>query len=321
MKGRREDPETTGGVSVRRNNLKRRSTSLTDMSEHPEIRRRHNTFLIKQAAPPTWFRRMALSKCGRNTGTCSFKAGPVFDEDVDSGFSELQVMDEDCKDPPPVTPKRGHNASTADQRLSIRKELHKVKKGKKYCKGCGQYKNIECFECNQVLDMICKRAVNNITNLAKRQGAEDWLKEQLSSEETMQAIIRAYNDRSGVDELTGKTGKTDAGDSSPFKLATYRLAIQCAQEVFYDSEGIMMHETQYIEEAMTNIALGRLSSVQARAKWEEIKANIAENPGSLIHDDKGPDGSTSRIRIASGQSYFQKSCLNDKGARSYDEVH
>ena len=97
MKGRREDPETTGGVSVRRNILKRRSTSLTDMSEHPEIRRRHNTFLIKQVAPPTWFRRMALSKCCLNTGTGSFKAGPVFDEDVDSGFSELQVLDADCK--------------------------------------------------------------------------------------------------------------------------------------------------------------------------------------------------------------------------------
>ena len=134
MKGRREDPETTGGVSVRRNILKRRSTSLTDMREIPEIRQRHNTFLIKQAVPPTWFRRMALSKCGRNTGTGSFKAGPVFDEDVDSGFSELQVLDEDCKDPPPVTPKRGRNASTADQRLFIRKELHKVKHGKKYCK-------------------------------------------------------------------------------------------------------------------------------------------------------------------------------------------
>ena len=112
-----------------------------------------------------------------------------------------------AKDPPPVTPKRGHNASTADQLLSIRKELHKVKKGKKYCKGCGQYNNIECFECNHVLGMICKRAVNNLTKLAKRQGAEDWLKEQLSSEETMQAIIRAYNDRSGVDELTGKKEK------------------------------------------------------------------------------------------------------------------
>ena len=108
----------------------------------------------------------------------------------------------------------------------------------------------------------------------------------------------------------------------PFKLATYRLAIHCAQEVFYDSEGIMMHETQYIEEAMTNIALGRLSSVQARAKWEEVKAKIAENPGSLIHDDKGPDGSTLRIRIATVDTVtFHKSCLNDKGARSYDEVH
>eukprot|EP00969_Alexandrium_andersonii_P351146 15434778-Alexandrium_andersonii.AAC.1 len=75
--------------------------------------------------------------------------------------------------------------------------------------------------------------------MAKRQGQVEWFKESSASDESLQALIRAYSDRSGVNELTGARNNKSA---SPFKFAQYKIAYPCVHEVLYDDEGELMHE-------------------------------------------------------------------------------
>ena len=81
---------------------------------------------------------------------------------------------------------------------SQRSQMHQMKKGKKWCKGCGLYKDIASFPVKGAMDLICKRAWNNITLMGERQGEKEYLAEVFADHDKLQAITRCYNDHAGV---------------------------------------------------------------------------------------------------------------------------
>eukprot|EP00969_Alexandrium_andersonii_P351300 15435141-Alexandrium_andersonii.AAC.1 len=128
----------------------------------------------------------------------------------------------------------------------------------------GKYMKVDEFAYNQALSVPAKRAWNNLTNIAKRQGEASWLQEQYHDDCKLQAIIRAYMDRCPPEDRK-------KGNKSKFSMATYKIAYQAVSETIVDNVGELMFEDLYIEEAQKQLALGRRTREQAQAQCNRWK--------------------------------------------------
>jgi hypothetical protein len=161
-------------------------------------------------------------------------------------------------------------------------------RGKKHCRGCGGPRPVEEFALNQDLCMNDKRALDNLTKAAAACGKKDELKAIVADDEKLAELMNRYHK-----ECTGPDGKKRRGSPSAKGLfMDYMEEFESRQEVLMDDVGKMMDEETYIEFAATTKG-GKLSSKEARLKWDEMKLHKDQ----YVTDHKGPNSSL-RIRVS-----------------------
>ena len=116
------------------------------------------------------------------------------------------------KKSPPPGKRNGRKKSALPARG--KKGGAKAGKGKKYCRGCGKFLPLSDFPLCHSLCFKDKRAVDNLTGFAKRQGQKKWFDEIQLVEHKLNKLLKNYHARCPEQPEGGKRGK--------FVIAEYR---------------------------------------------------------------------------------------------------
>ena len=129
---------------------------------------------------------------------------------------------------PTPSPKKAAKGTVKGQR--------KGGKGKRYCKGCGLYFDINLFDPNDPYCPFDRPAMKRMQRMANAQGKQELFKSIKSDPIRLQNCLVRYKEVCG-DELA------DVGTRlPPFKWTQYEEYEKCEQQVRRRKKGVMMHE-------------------------------------------------------------------------------
>ena len=160
----------------------------------------------------------------------------------------------------------------------------------KKCKGC--HLKIKAEECANNFPGCwgCKRALDNISKAASRQGpdAVKFVSEARNDEDKCFAMVQSYLEAcpEACESLQGRK-------RGPWSVGTYMERFKAASGVVRDKVGEMMWEKLYIEWAMTTRG-GRKSEEDAVAQWKEWERAVLNKDPKIFSDNGGPAG---KLRI------------------------
>ena len=152
------------------------------------------------------------------------------------------------------------------------------KKGKdlRYCRACGEFKPNDEFPLTHNWCEPCKKAMNNLTNFAKRQGQDDWWKECQQCESRFQTVVATYKKRCPDTGTGGRRGT--------FSLAEYKEEFETSTEILKDDVGEMMNEEEFMDYCKTCKG-GKLTTAAAALKWLTMKDNKKEYISDYKHGE------------------------------------
>ena len=81
-----------------------------------------------------------------------------------------------------------------------------IKKGQRQCQGCLKFVPYESFPPGCIYCPEDKKAVQNLKNIAIRDGDLEWFEEQMASAHSRKALLKKYHDKVGDMERNRKAG-------------------------------------------------------------------------------------------------------------------
>ena len=107
----------------------------------------------------------------------------------------------------------------------------------------------------------------------------DLFKEVRQNEPRLRALLQKYEQECPVKEGSKKRGA--------FNIVRYIEVHEAAAGTILDDAGILMRKTRFVAHAQTHdYVLGKLSELEADARWEEMKAEA--ELGKRPTDNDGP---------------------------------
>ncbi|CAE7037690.1 unnamed protein product [Symbiodinium sp. CCMP2456] len=220
---------------------------------------------------------------GTNT---SMKRGlSEFELDVDAegdGGEEANQLDEDgVLVPAPPKPAKGDRQA--------RHKSRKTGKGMRLCRACGCTKPEGEFAVNQNMDMSCKKALDNISRMAKQQGphAMQFVAEAKADPTKLRKMLDSYGKAHKM-WTSGKTPKIQ------WSVVTYMETVLTETGVQYSGNSKMMWEKQAVLFWMS-IEGGCMSEEDAEAKWKSLAGRLDDE--DVVHDMKGPAKKPLRLAV------------------------
>ncbi|CAE7794880.1 unnamed protein product [Symbiodinium sp. CCMP2592] len=249
--------------------------------------------------------------------------GPAVDvesamDSLDQEWAEMMNNPEDARvSPPPkrrrvsgemsqASAKKSANPKAKTKPKAVAKTILKAtsSRGPKHrlCKGCR--KKIPVEECPPGFYGCypCKRALDNITKLAARQGEEQqaFVRTARADDDKCFAMVQSYLEAC-PESLETASGKK----RGQWSVVRYMERVTAATGLLKDAVGEMMWLKLYIEFAQTTRG-GRLTDDQALATWKqwEEKKNRGEQ---ILHDFGGPDNSQLRFWVKTADTLTYRS--------------
>ena len=155
----------------------------------------------------------------------------------------------------------------------------------KVCRGCRKKFKLEDCAPNWPGCWGCKRAVDNISKAAVRQGQKqvDFVKEARVDDDKCYNMVQSYL------EACPESCDNQAGKRGNWALAKYIERVVSATAVVKDKAGEMMWEKLYVEHAMSTRG-GRLREEDAVAQWKKWEAAALHKDPGVHYDFNGPEG-------------------------------
>lgn len=174
----------------------------------------------------------------------------------------------------------------AEPKSSTKVRKTTTKNTAKPCRGCRKKVKPTEMAPNWPGCWSCKRALDNISKLASRQGdaQKKFVSEARQDEEKCYNMIQSYMAQC-PETLDGCAGKK----RGTWSLIRYVERVRAASGIVKDRLGEMMFKKLYIEHAMT-IRGGRKSEEQADAQWLEWEAAVARKDPKILYDHLGENG-------------------------------
>ncbi|CAK9074303.1 Putative WD repeat-containing protein C25H1.08c [Durusdinium trenchii] len=185
----------------------------------------------------------------------------------------------------------------------------RAKHGVQSCKGCKKKISAEQQATNFPGCVPCKRALDNITKLASRQGeqAVKFVREQREDPDKCFAMVQSYFEVCPECEPGAAKNKKRGS----WSIVKYQERIVAASGFVKDKVGEMMGKKLYLEFAQT-IRGGRKTDDQAAAQWAEWESRLEAGDKDLFFDHMGENGSL-RFWIHTGDEVrFRTSYLQEK---------
>ena len=129
----------------------------------------------------------------------------------------------------------GVNVKTKKTLLKKVKGSVKGGKGKRYCKGCGLYFDLECFDINDPYCPIDRPSMKRLQRLANAQGKQALFKEVKSDPHRLQKMVTRYH------EVVGDENN-DGGRLPSWSWVQYSEYEKSEQQTRRRCRGVMMHE-------------------------------------------------------------------------------
>lgn len=182
------------------------------------------------------------------------------------------------------------------------------------CKGCKKKITPEEQAANFPGCKSCKRALDNISKLAARQGKEAvaFFKEQRDDPDKCFSMVQSYMALCPECAEGAKNKKRGT-----WSVAKYQERVVAASGFVKDKVGEMMGKKLFIEFAQT-VRGGRKTDDQALAQWAYWETRIAAGDPEIFSDYLG-ENSSLRIWVHTGDemrfrtSYFQEKSVNMEG--------
>lgn len=154
----------------------------------------------------------------------------------------------------------------------------------------------------------CKRALDNITKRAHKQGetAVKFVQDARQDEERCYNMIQSYL------EACPETCENFGKKRGIWSVVRYMERVTAASGLVRDSVGEMMWEKLYIEFAQTTRG-GRLREEDAQLQWKEWEEAVLRRDGTVNHDHNGPNGKL-RVWVHTKDTLtFRNSYMHEKG--------
>ena len=171
----------------------------------------------------------------------------------------------------------------APKAAANRHKARRVGKGFKCCRACGQNKPEQEFAVNQVVDVWCKKALDNISRMARNQGAdaEEFFKESRADPAKCKKMLESYG-KAYKAWSSGKTSKIN------WSIIQYKERLKAESGTTLSGNSQMMWEKQAVKFWMS-VDGGALSEDEADAKWKALAGRVGEE------DQLGPTKKPLRI--------------------------
>ena len=223
---------------------------------------------------------------------------------------DRQAEDDDDDDDEPRTPpkKKGRRMCPSSSEKDKDSGLHgKLGRGRANAKAKPQAKKPvrrtlvkKCRGCKIKLEpgeaasnwpgcVKCKRALDNISKQASRQGekAKQFVVEARADDEKLQAMLASYFEL--CPEATDDGGPVTGRKRGVWSLVKYVERVTAASGIIKDVLGEMMWEKLWIEHAQTARG-GKLREEEAAKQWLEWMDAIKRRDKNVRYDHGGPDG-------------------------------
>ena len=195
---------------------------------------------------------------------------------------------------------------------SGRGPLSKKARGKcaRICKGCKSKVAPEDCAPNFPGCWQCKRALDNISRLAHKQGKEaiEFVKKQRDDPDLCYNMVQSYLDLCPESCEGGGPKNKKRGTWS---LIKYQERVVAASGFLKDEVGEMMGKRLYSEFAMT-VRGGRKSEEQIASTWAEWESRALAKDPTLFHDYGGENGALRVWVKTSDEVRFRSSYMQEK---------
>lgn len=155
----------------------------------------------------------------------------------------------------------------------------------KKCKGCRKKLTPEEQAPNWPGCTPCKRALDNITKAASKQGA-DAVK---FVQEARQDDAKCYNMIQSYLENCPETVENFGKKRGQWSVVRYMERVKAASGLVKDCIGELMWDKLYLEHAQTTRG-GRLREEEALLQWKQWEESVQLKDPSVYHDYGGPNG-------------------------------
>ena len=157
----------------------------------------------------------------------------------------------------------------------------KPKSNKKFCRGCRRWLEHSCFGAKDALCQPDKRAMDNITKLAKKQGKSEWLQSMQQNDSAIYRCLRQYQKTCPAPAV----GPRKKNSSMPFMQFIEKMNTKSITDMLLKGE--MMTEVAFYEFAATARGGGQTYEGM-RATWLQMLQEGRE--GTRLQDSDGPNG-------------------------------
>ena len=215
--------------------------------------------------------------------------------------------------------KKSANPKARPSAKAVVKSVAKNKAGKgpkhRICKGCR--KKIPVEQCPHGFNgcFPCKRALDNITKLAARQGEQqqEFVRTSRADDDKCFAMVQSYLEAC-PESLENASGKK----RGQWSIVRYMERVTAATGLLKDAVGEMMWFKLYVEFAQTTRG-GRLTDDQAVAKWKQWEEQ--KNRGDeILHDYGGPDNNKLRFWVKTADTLtYRSSYMKEKSVECEGE--
>ena len=186
------------------------------------------------------------------------------------------------------------------------------KANKKYCRGCKKWLELSCFGAKDALCLPDKRAMDNITKLAKKQEKTEWLRTMQQSDSAIYRCLRQYHRTSPAPA----TGPRKKNSSLPFMQFIEKMSTKSITDMLLKGE--MMTEVAFYEFAATARGGGQTYEGM-RATWLQMLQEARE--GTRLQDNDGPNGALQLwVKIAK-QVNFHSTAERESGFQATIAEH
>ena len=133
----------------------------------------------------------------------------------------------------------------------------------------------------------CKRALDNLSKLASRQGekAQEFVKEARADPDKCYAMVQSYYEKCPEPADGSRPGKK----RGTWSLVRYMERVKAASGLVKDRVGELMTKAVYLEFAPTARG-GRKSAAEAEAQWLAWETKVEKRDPEVLSDRQGPNG-------------------------------
>ena len=181
-----------------------------------------------------------------------------------------------------------------------------MKANKKWCRGCRKWLEISCFGPKDALCFPDKRAMDNITKLAKKQQKVEWLQSMQHSDTAIFRCLRQYHRTCPAPEV----GPRKKNSSVPFMQFIEKMSNKTITDMLLKGE--MMTEVCFYEFAATARGGGQTYEGM-RSSWLKMMEEARE--GTRLMDNEGPNGAIQLWVKLAKQVNFHNTTERESGYR------